>query len=353
MADLGFHTDVDLGGNVKEAVDRAITLSSPTYTPVFSVMKKERARNTAVEWLIDELDDADASNAYAEGADIATGASSDNDTTVPIRVGNYIQRLRRNVQLTGTAMRVALHGRSGEFAYQMANRSKEIRRDLEAVITQSGAAVESADGTPTAGRTAGMNTWIRTNSNRGPGSGTAGADGSDLSSGGFPGTGFTDANATRAVTQAMINGGMQDTFTEGGEVSLISCGVVMKQVLADFYYSGNARVATAEMPAGASSVDRVTGKGGRAFDGSIDLIITNYGKVAIVPNRFQRERDIYGITPSSWALKRLQPFEVIRTAKTGDSQRAFIQTEVAVCCKNEKENFGLFDLDETATMTPT
>jgi hypothetical protein len=198
-----------------------------------------------------------------------------------------------------------------------------------------------------------MNTWIRTNSNRGPGNSTPGADGSDLSSGGFPTSAFTDADEQRPLTQSMINGGMQDTFTEGGEVSLIPCGVVMKQVLADFYYSGNARVATAEMPAGQSSVDRITGKGGRAFDGSIDLIITNYGKVAIIPNRFQRERDLYGITPSSWSLKRLQPFEVIQTAKTGDSQRAFIQTEVAVCCKNEKENFGIFDLDETQPMTPT
>jgi hypothetical protein len=66
----------------------------------------------------------------------------------------------------------------------------------------------------------------------------------------------------------------------------------------------------------------------------------------IVPNRFQRARDVLILQSDMWAVAYLQGRRMLSTplAKTGDSDQRQILSEYALVARNEKASGGVFDL---------
>ena len=87
------------------------------------------ANGTKHEWQTDSLAAAATNNKVIEGDDATLDASS-----ATVRIGNYTQILDKTVVITGTQEAVDKAGRASELAYQIAKKSKELKRDIESTL---------------------------------------------------------------------------------------------------------------------------------------------------------------------------------------------------------------------------
>jgi hypothetical protein len=202
---------------VREALSNVIANISPEETPFQSNVGSKSVSNTYFEWQKDSLAAADTT-ARISGDDV----SSFDSTSATTRVGNYTQILRRTVIVADNLEAVDKAGRDSELAYQVAKRGKELKRDIEAVLTANNARV--AGGTGTAPETAGLGAWIATNDNFGTSGASPTGDGSDARTDG----------TQRAFTEAMLQSVMSSVWTAGGNPSVLMVGAFNKQAVSAF-----------------------------------------------------------------------------------------------------------------------
>src|SRR4051812_8027132 len=143
----------------REDLTNVIYNISPSATPFMTAIGKAKAKAVLHEWQTDSLASAVTTNAQLEG-DVVAGSSS----TATTRLKNYCQISSKDVVVTGTQEVVDKAGRNSEIAYQMAKRAKELKRDMESVITSNQAGVAGA--TATARKLKGLEAWLRTNTAR-------------------------------------------------------------------------------------------------------------------------------------------------------------------------------------------
>src|SRR5262244_674954 len=122
----------------KDDLSEVIYNISPTQTPFLSMAQRLKATNTFHEWQTDSLAAA-AQNAVIEGDDATLDVISPTQ-----RVGNYTQISDKTVVVSGTQEAVDKAGRKSELSYQIAKRSKELKRDMEFILTGNQASVAAA-----------------------------------------------------------------------------------------------------------------------------------------------------------------------------------------------------------------
>jgi galactitol-specific phosphotransferase system IIB component len=132
------------------------TLSLQQILPFMSSAAREAVRNTLHEWQTDALAAASTSNAVIEGDEATLDAS-----VATTRVSNHTQIMDKTVVITGTQEAVDKAGRASELAYQIAKKSKELKRDIEATLLINQAKV-AGDAT-TARKFGSISSWIATN----------------------------------------------------------------------------------------------------------------------------------------------------------------------------------------------
>ena len=93
----------------REDLSDVITRIDPDETPIFSALKKETGNGVFVEWQVQELAAAVATNYQNEGAD----ATYDTPTATT-RLGNYMQISQKDAQVSGTLDAVDKAGRDKE-----------------------------------------------------------------------------------------------------------------------------------------------------------------------------------------------------------------------------------------------
>jgi hypothetical protein len=150
------------------------------------------------------------------------------------RLRNYCQINAKAIIVSGTANAVTTAGREQELAYQIAKRSKEMKRDMEKQLTGNHASSAGTAAT-TGRRSAGFEAWITTNSVYG---GTAGAtDGAD---GGYTAAGTvtaaTDGSSSNLVTftEARLKSVIALCWASGGQPSTLMVGPWNKRAVSAF-----------------------------------------------------------------------------------------------------------------------
>ncbi|MEA2781437.1 MAG: hypothetical protein QOK29_2981 [Rhodospirillaceae bacterium] len=129
---------------------------SPTDCPFTNGVGKAKAQNVYFEWQTDALAAPNTSNAQIEADDTTVAA-----VTPTVRVGNRTQISNASVVISRTQETVQKAGRSSELAYQITKKTKELKRDIEAIVTQNQAS--AAGNTTTARKTGSLEAWITTN----------------------------------------------------------------------------------------------------------------------------------------------------------------------------------------------
>lgn len=324
------------GDNVREDLTDVIYNISPTEVPFQSNIGRGSAKQTLHEWQIDALTAPNAANAAIDGADFGADASDP-----AARIGNYQQISIKYIAVSRRANIVNKAGRKSELAYQIAKRGKELRRDVETIATLNQAGL--AGNSTTASLTASLAAWLTTNTNRGTGGTDPALSGT---TNGFPDTAAGDATALnlRALSEATLLAIIKDCYVQGGNPNMIMVGPTMKQVVSTYMFSTNSRIATQYQDQGASP------RGGVRVVGAVDVYVSDFSILDIVPNRFSRERDVWVLDTEYWEMSYLDGYKTETIAKIGDAERRHILVDWGTCSKNEAASGVVADIDETTPM---
>lgn len=321
------------GDNVREDLTDVIYNISPTEVPLQANIGRGNAEQTLHEWQIDELDAVDLNNAEIDGADFGTDASDPAQ-----RIGVFMQISVKYIAVSRRANIVNKAGRKSELAYQIAKKGKELRRDVEAIACNNQATLQGTSAV--ASLTAGLGAWIATNSVRGAG----GAD-PTLSGGTFgqPTTAAVDG-APAALTETNMLQVLREAYTQGGNPNMLMCGVTVKQLFSNFMFTANARIATQRQDQGPVN------RGGVSVVGAVDVYVSDFTVLDVVPNRFQRERDFWVLDSEYWELCYLDGYKTETISKIGDAERRTILVDWGLCSLNEAASGVVADVDETTPM---
>jgi hypothetical protein len=295
---------------IREDLQDALISISPTDTPFMTAIGRKSVDNTYFEWGVVSLAAADGSNRVVEGE-----ASPGNDAaTNAVRQSNYTQISDKVVEVSDTANAVNGAGNAQTTAKQVAYKLKELKRDMETMLTANVAA--SAGSSGNARQTAGLPAFLRTNADRG----TNGADGTTSGTGV---SGYVDAGATdgtqRAVSEALLKSVIADCWDAGAEPSLVLCGSSQKQTISTF--TGNA-----------TKYKDISDK---TLSAAIDVYVSDFGELTIVPSRFSRSRDVLVLDPNYARVAYLKPTTQKELARTGHAERRLISVEYGLQIDNE------------------
>jgi hypothetical protein len=291
---------------------------SPTETPFMSSIGKTKATAVYHEWQTDSLAAATTNNAAVEGAD-----ASDATLSPTTRLGNYTQILQKTIKVSGTLDSVNKAGRKSEKSYQLAKASNELKRDLETILLANQG--RSAGTTNSTARKMGsLLSWIKTNT--------------DANTTGDPTTigvsTRTDGTA-RTFTEALLKTVVAEVFASGGTPKILMVGATGKQKVSSF----------TGLSAYRYNVNGGTGGSQATIVGAADVYLSDFGSMAVVPNRFMRTRDALILDPEYAAIAYLRPFMTNELAKAGDADKTQILVECTLEVKNEAAHGGIFDLN--------
>ena len=297
---------------IREDLQDVIYSISPTETPFMSSAAREQVKNTFHEWQTDALAAAVTNNAVIEGDDATLDAAS-----ATSRIGNYTQIMDKTVVITGTQESVDKAGRASELAYQIAKKSKELKRDIESTLLTNQA---RAAGNSSTARTFGsIGAWIATNDNlAGDGTSPTANNGSDARNDG----------TQRAMTEDMLKEVIKNVWNAGGNPSVVMVGPFNKQKISGFT-GGSTRFDASE---------------DKTLYTSIDVYSSDFGDLEVVPNRFSRDRDALVLDMDYWSVGFLRDFTMHELAKTGDAEKRQLLVELTLISRNEAASGGVFDL---------
>jgi len=290
----------------REDLSNIVYRISPTETPFLSRCAKAKATNVLHEWTTDTLAAA-ANNANVEGDNSTAGAISPG-----VRLNNKAQISKKVVSISGTQQRVTSAGNLYTMSTQMAKSMLELKRDMEFALTQN---TQIGSGTR---QTRGLEGWIATNNNMGAG----GAAPNPITD-----TAPTDGTA-RTFTETMLKDVIQKCWVAGGSPNVIMCGGLQKQAFITFNSGGT----------------RFTDAPTKKWVSAIDVYVSDFGTLEVIPNRFQRARTAFILEMDKWAVAYLRSFEVADLAKTGDSDAKQIVVEYTLEARNEASSGAVRDL---------
>jgi len=302
---------------IREDLENVIYDISPEETPFYSSLKKVKASNTYHEWQTDALRSS-AANAHIEGDD-TTGEAR----VATTRLGNYTQIFKNAVVIPDTDEGLDKAGRAAEMAYQVLKIAKEQKLDIEKALFDNNAYV--AGNATTARELAGVPAYLKTNVAN-VGSGGAAPTGA------VPGaTARTDGTAT-VFTQADFDTVMQSIWEAGGKPDTVYLSAFQMNKALGFTGMNNQR----------STIGAAVG-GTNAVVNAVDVYVTPWGTVDFVPTRENRSRDVFIMQSDMFGCGVLRPTKNTELAKTGDSTKRQVLTELTLISKNEKASGAVYD----------
>jgi hypothetical protein len=303
------------GVGIRESLADVIANISPEEVPFQSNIGSENVANTYFEWQTDSLA-ATSTTGVIDGDDV----SSFDSTSATTRVGNYTHIRRRTTIVADNFSALDTAGRNDELSYQIAKRGKELKRDIEAVLTANNAQV--AGNSSTARETGGLGAWIASNANAGTGGALATGNGT---------TARTDGTQ-RDFTETMLKDAMQQAFVSGGQPSILMVGPHNKTVV-----SGFAGIAAQRYQAPSDAPTTIIG--------AADVYLSDFGTLNVVANRFSPERTAYLLDPEYASVCYLRPIQNVELSKTGDAEKSMVIAEFGLKVTNEAAHAVVADLN--------
>jgi hypothetical protein len=309
--------------NIREDLINAIYNVDPFKTPFLNMAKKAEAKQTNHEWDTDSLAAQNLNNAAVEGDD-----PTPQNLTPTARMGNYTQISTKTVSISGTTQAVVAAGGSNKMGYQLLKKSKELKRDMEGILTYNQA--KSAGSSTTARVLAGLPAWLQQNVVFQTGGTPSGANPSLASNGWTDGTSTRTYNGTTvAITEAMVKQMLQKVFNSSGdcpEYMLVSS--VNKQNISAFSGPGTRFIEVED----------------KTLRTVVDVYESDFGDVKIVPDIFlAHSGDCFAINPNFVRVAYLRPFQTIPLAKTGDSDKKELLVEYTLQLGNEHAHGAIYD----------
>ena len=299
---------------IREDLSDVIYDISPEETPFLTACAKVKAANTYHEWQTDALR-ASADNAHIEGDDTIADSRS-----VTTRLGNYTQIFKNAVVIPGTDESLDKAGRAGEMAYQVMKIAKEQKLDIEKALFANQA--RSAGSDVAVWRLAGVPAWLTTNTNFQVGNGGADPTGDGTNA-------RTDDGTPTAFDQTKFDATMQAIWTSGGKPETVYLSAFQMNKALGFVGNNAQR----------SNVSAESKKVVK----HMAIYVTPWGTVEFKPTRENRGRDVFIMQDDMWKVANLRSTKNESLAKTGDSEKRQVITELTLVCANEKASGAVYD----------
>ena len=300
---------------IREDLVDVIYNVSPEDTPILSAIPRTTAKSTKHEWQLDALA-TPATNAVIEGDEATVDAM-----TATTRAFNYCQISDKVIAVSGTQAAVDAAGRADEMAYQIAKKSKELKKDMEFDLIEPNV---QAVGSATAARELGsIPTWIKTNGDAGTSGTLSTGSGTDL-----PGSG-TDRDLTEAILKTVI----KEVYSSGGDMDMLVCPPSVKQTISGFN-ANTTRFGPADK---------------KTEFAAIDVYSSDFGDLKIVPNRVMATtdaKDVFIIQRDMLATAYLRDFMIQDLSKTGDSDKKQLLCEYTLEVRNEAAHGIILDINQ-------
>ena len=302
---------------IREDLADAMASISPTETIFMSTVGTRNVDNTYFEWSEVDLAAAATNNQIEGDAGLSNTAP-----TNAVRKGNYTAISAKVIEVSDTNQNVNGVANAQTVAKQVAYKLSELKRDMEKMALNNVAGGAGASGT--ARTTAGLPAFLTTNVERG----TGGANGTTSGSGsaGYPNAAATDGT-TRAITETLLKSVIASCWDEGADPSVVLCGSSQKQTISGF--TGNA-----------TKYQEVDGK---RLTAAVDIYVSDFGTLQIVPARHVRARDVFVLDPSYAKIAYLQTARQKPLARTGLSERRLISAEWGLEVTSEKAHGVIAD----------
>jgi len=309
------YTRFDLIGG-RESLSNIVDNISPTDTPFLTNSGVTKATAVFNEWLTDSLATAVSTNQQLEGNNITSYTA----VVAAVRLGNYEEIASKTASLSGTVQAAVAAGGVNTMGYQVAKAAKELKRDMETSLLANKAA--SAGNTTTARVSAGLPNFIKTNYDKA-------ADGTIPTYTSVPNALWIDGTE-RAFTETITKNVLQQCYTSGADTSTILLGAFNKQAFSGF--------------AGVVELMANQGKSQATIIGAADGYVSDWGKLSIVPDRFQPASRAFFIDWDRVKVAYYRPFTTIPLAKTGDADNRLVLVEYGLQVTNEKGLGAAMDL---------
>jgi len=336
---------VTRGGLIREDVMNKIWDISKIPLPFTDLVGKASAKNEYKEWTVDELADPDFANAIVDGSD-ATG----NNTKTGARVGNHHQISDKVVKVSYRADASDTIGRAKELSYQLMRRQQELRRDVEGIALLPQASVAD-NGDAVAGKVGSLPSWLVTNTIN-----------LTTPTGFDPSTGKTTVSAATAdgiaLTETFIRDTVESIYGQGGDPTILTSvpGIIRK--ISEYLFTSSARVATLMSDQG-KSTEKASALG------SINVFVTDFGTLRMVPNRLQPRynaayatpsltadfADVFILDPAYLSLCYLKGYRTDTLAKTGLAENRQMSVDWSLIVNTEKAHGIIASVDPTLDMT--
>jgi hypothetical protein len=291
----------DAKGNREDLADIIYNIS-PVDTPIMSAAQRRTVHNTQFDWQTDALAAPDGANAQVEG--FINGGTTSSPTT---RLRNVTQISKKDVTVTGTQEAEESAGRKDEMSYQIAKRGKEIKRDIETILS----GVQALDfgsggtGTETPRKTRALEHWLSANVSvaNTMGGATYAAPGTETAA-------ITDGTQ-RAFSETLLKTGMQLAYSRGAYPSNLIVGPVQKGVVSTFVGRTNAREITDD----------------KTVVATVTLYASDFGDIKVIPSRYSRNRSALLLDFDYLAVAFFRNFRTTPLAKTGDADVRLLLAE--------------------------
>lgn len=320
---MGLNADANATYSVttmREDLQEMYISITSTETPFQKAVGRRKAENTYIEWPVVSLAAVDSANRVLEGE----ASPANNAPTNAVRLGNYCQISDKVAEVTDTAEKVRAPSNTQTMAKQVYFKTKELARDMETLLLDNVAANPGAAATARA--TAGLPAFLTSNVSRG----ATGANGTlSGTTAGYPDAAADDGDL-RALTEDMLNTVIASCWDNGAEPTLVMCGSLVKRKISKTFTGNATRFKEAE---------------DKKLTAAIDVYISDFGELQIVPNRFQRARDVFVLDPSKARIAFLQTVNQKDLAETGHAKRKLIKAEYALQVDTEAAHGVIADIN--------
>lgn len=322
------------GGVIHEDVMNKIWDISNIPLPFTDMLAKTKHDNQRTEWTEDELSAPVTDNAHVDGIDV-----SQNDSKLSLRLGNFTQIALKEVQISHSLEASNSIGNVGKLSYQVMQRQKELRRDVEAqMLTHQGS--QPGDGDTVKGISAGLGAQLKSNVLVGA---TGVVGGFDTGTGLFV---APTAGTPRALSETDIRDVLQDIYVAGGNTECLMATPAVIRNLSTYLFSDVARVATMTAQQTQSKPQALTAYG------SVNVFVTDFGQtVTMRDNRLQQQdsagtSSMYFLDPSHINQSFLRGYQTEPLAKTGLSEKRLMSAEYALKVYSEKSQGAILAISE-------
>jgi len=198
--------------------------------------------------------------------------------------------------------------------------AKLMKNDMETALLAN--KIKVTGSASVARELAGLESWLSSNTDLGA-TGTAGSLGTTARVAGTP----------RAFAESQLKAVLASCWDNGGDPDTIMVGSTIKQAMSGIVNGGSAGAAQRVVDGNAATVHT-----------AIDIYVSDFGSLAVVPNRFQVQDSMLVLQMDMFAMASITDFTETPLAKVGDSDKVLLVSEYTLESRNEAASGIVADL---------